>query len=491
VGSAATNLDGTAMRYTWVNTARRDLPYSPSMYMLGRVLKGPAHVAAILFLLVGLATACSEEPDPLAGLSSGRSDEARDDVVPGSLDSQQLEDGESAAVVPDPPTEPELVEVTGRVVSTVDGRGLAGAVISVGDNLVTTNSTGSFRLPDVAVGAQIEVKRPVWRLVGDVPAVSSGSAATAAPPITLEMEPVVARTLRVSREVAANPAGFERLMGIIDRTSVNAVVFDTKDETDTVLYDTSVEYAHQIGAVDVVYDPGEMLDAVRARGLYAITRIVSFEDTTWVNADPSAKLGGHWADAGNEENWRYPIDLAVEACELGFDEIQFDYVRFPAGLTAKAVSSKVPPTSAERADVIQRFLESARSVLHPMGCGVSAAVFGITMNSETDEGIGQTPETVSAVVDAISPMLYPSHYGPGWMGFADPNDHPGPVIANALDVGGPRLEANTLMRPWIQGFYYNSAQVLAQINEAEARGAGWIIWNASGNYKEEWLPPAP
>ena len=460
------------------------------MCILGVVSKGTCRIAVLMLLLAGLVAACSSEPDPLASLDARATNNDNSDLAASTEDPGQAA-GEQPIDEPDPPTEPELVTVEGTVVSSTDGVGLAGAMVSAAGQLATTDSTGSFRLVDVPVAFPIEVKRPVWRLVGDAPTVKlENNVGASGGPLTIEMEPVVARTLRVSREVAANPAGFERLMGIIDRTTVNAVVFDTKDETDTVLYDTKVQYAHDIGAVDVVYDPTEMLEAVRARDLYVITRIVTFEDTTWVNADPDAKLGGHWADAGNEENWRYPIDLAIEACELGFDEIQFDYVRFPAGKTAQSVRSKVPATSAERAAVIQRFLESARSVLHPMGCGVSAAIFGITMNSETDEGIGQTPQTVSAAVDAVSPMLYPSHYGPGWMGYEDPNDHPGPVIANALDVGGSKLEPGTLMRPWIQGFYYNSAQVLAQINEAEARGAGWIIWNASGNYKEEWLPPA-
>lgn len=98
------------------------------------------------------------------------------------------------------------------------------------------------------------------------------------------------------------------------------------------------------------------------------------------------------------------------------------------------------------------------------------------------------PESVSAVVDALSPMIYPSHYSDGWLGFPDPNDFPGPVAANALDNGIPRLAPYTEMRPWLQAFYYNSSQVLAQIEEAEARGAGWILWNAGGIYNESWLP---
>ena len=169
--------------------------------------------------------------------------------------------------------------------------------------------------------------------------------------------------------------------------------------------------------------------------------------------------------------------------------MQFDYVRFPAGELGARAANLVPATEADRSAVIAGFLGEARARLHPRGCGVSAAIFGIVMSSETDERLGQTPETVSAVVDAVSPMLYPSHYSPGWLGFPDPNDHPGPVIAHALDTGADRMAPTALMRPWLQGFFYNGAQVRAQIAEAEARGAGWIIWNFFGEYSRDWLPP--
>ena len=300
-------------------------------------------------------------------------------------------------------------------------------------------------------------------------------------------QPAIVRGLRVSRYVAASDEDFQRLLGLADDSVVNALVFDTKDETGSVLYETGVADAARLGAVDPVYRPADLLAEARDHGLYAITRIVTFEDPVWSRGDPEAKLAGSWVDAGNRDNWAYPLGLAVEACELGFDEIQFDYVRYPAGRTAVAAAAQVPRTGEERSAVIAEFLGEARDQLAPRGCGVSAAIFGITVSSPTDEGIGQLVESVAPAVDAVSPMLYPSHYGPGWLGFADPNDHPGPVIADALDDGLPRI-GTTTMRPWIQAFGYNGTQIGDQIREAEARGAGWLLWNASGNYRAEWLP---
>jgi len=197
-----------------------------------------------------------------------------------------------------------------------------------------------------------------------------------------------------------------------------------------------------------------------------------------------------WIDPRDPQNWEYPLGLAVEACELGFDEIQFDYVRFPAGSTAAAAQARNPTTEAERLAAIQGYLAEARSRLHPLGCALSADIFGIVLSAPNDQGIGQRPEEVSQVVDAVSPMVYPSHYSNGWLGFDDPNDHPGPVTADALDDGTPRLTSPALMRPWLQAFWWTNSQIAASIAEAEKRGVGWILWNAAGNYGESALPAA-
>ncbi|MEL6985115.1 MAG: putative glycoside hydrolase, partial [Actinomycetota bacterium] len=377
--------------------------------------------------------------------------------------------------------------VQGTVVSGDDGGPLADVVITFGDQTVTTGADGSFALVP-GNGDQLLIRRPTFQPVA-VPIDDLDP--DQADGVEITLEPVLSRGVRVSREVAADPQRYRELLTQIGPTSVNSLVFDTKDETGQVLYETDVELAEQLGAVEALYDPEDLLaDAIEA-GLYPITRVVTFEDKIWSAADAEAKLAGAWVDATNQDNWEYPLDLAEEACRIGFAEIQFDYVRYPAGRTAEVAASQVPATSAERADVIASFLAEAKTRLEPMGCGVSAAIFGIVMSSETDEGIGQTVEAVSAQVDAVSPMLYPSHYGPGWLGFADPNDHPGPVIADALEDGIPKLSEPIQMRPWIQAFYYNGAQIGAQITEAESRGAGWLLWNASGRYRDDWLPAGP
>lgn len=415
--------------------------------------------------------------------AGGDASTSTDNVPATDADDSETDAGGDDVDASDEATEdaPE-VEAVGVVRSAIDGVVLPETSITAGDTRIETDDDGRFVLTAPA-GSVLTVSRPVWGEV-EVEVPTDGAE------LEIELEPVVVRGVRVAKDVAADPERFDDLLTLIEGTTVNTLVFDTKDETNFVLYDTDVALARTIGAVDAVYDPAELLGLARERNLYTVTRIVTFEDRLWADGVPEAKLAGSWVDASDEANWAYPLALAEEACALGFDEIQFDYVRFPAGRTADIAASQLPGTSDERAAVIQEFLTEARERIRPEGCGVSAAIFGIVMSSETDEGIGQTPETVSPVVDAVSPMLYPSHYGPGWLGFADPNDHPGPVIAHALDTGEPKLDPAVLVRPWIQGFEYNGQQVQAQINESEARGAGWIIWNYPGNYRRDWLPSA-
>jgi hypothetical protein len=306
--------------------------------------------------------------------------------------------------------------------------------------------------------------------------------------VDLTLEPRIVRGLRVSSDVAADSERFAHLLDLAANSTVNTLVFDTKDETSKVLYESDSEFAAAIGSIDPIYDPEQLLAQARDAGLYTITRIVTFEDSIWVRERPEHKLAGIWIDPANQDAWEYPLELAEEACGLGFDEIQFDYVRFPTGRTAEIVRQQSPTTQEGRTAAVSAFLTEARDRLHPLGCAISADIFAIVLSSADDQGIGQMPETVSGILDAVSPMIYPSHYSDGWLGLPEPNDAPGRVVAHALDSGMPRLSGNTLMRPWLQAFYYNGSQVAAEINEAETRGVGWILWNAVGNYAESSLP---
>ncbi|MDH3470124.1 MAG: hypothetical protein OEM94_02285 [Acidimicrobiia bacterium] len=364
------------------------------------------------------------------------------------------------------------------IVTTADGAPLDDAVVTSPLATATSNDAGAFTI-ELRVGDTITVGRPAW-LPGET--VWEGGES-----LDVVLEPRVVNAIRVSRYVAMEPDSFSALLEMADGSAVNALIFDTKDETGQVLYNTAVEYPHDIGAVADIYDPAELIALADAHGLYTITRLVSFEDPIRVQADPDTKLAGAWVDMSDPANWAYILDLATEACELGFDEIQFDYVRFPAGITGAALVQKGTFTEEGRIAAITAFLAEARSRLHPMRCAVAADVFGIIMSSPNDEGIGQKVEETSAHVDVLSPMVYPSHYSPGWLGFGDPNDHPGPVVADAL-AGADRMDPTTILRPWLQAFYYSPAQIGVEISEATNGGYGWMLWNAGGEYNPNALP---
>lgn len=458
----------------------------------------------LLGALVLLIAGCSAGPEGLSPSDRGDARQSIEKTDPSANLSPvettletATEAGSTASDSGQEAAEPR--SVAGTVVAATTGRPLGGARVSLGIETVLTTTDGSFELtvattagdgPDRGSPTRegrpppstMLVERSAWQRVEVALPSDDG-------PIDIELEPLIVRGIRVSGDVAADPVRWRDLLELAENSSVNTLVFDTKDEDATVLYDTDVTFAKRLGAVEPVYDPERLIAQAKAKGLYTITRVVTFEDSIWADGDADARLNGSWVNAANPENWRYPIDLAVEACQLGFDEVQFDYVRFPPDRIDQGEVGAVPQTGELRTKVIADFLATARAELLAEGCGISAAVFGIVMSSETDEQLGQTPETVSAVVDAVSPMLYPSHYSPGWLGFDDPNEHPGPVIAFALDEGSSRMDSGAAMRPWIQGFFYSGEQIKAQIDEAEARGAGWIIWNAGGNYRADWLPP--
>ena len=375
-------------------------------------------------------------------------------------------------------TRAKLYRVTGLVLDGI-GRPVVGAEVSIGRTTLVTGPSGVFVVEAPEVGA-ITVSKRGW-----TDAVVGWGGGEDRLEITLQ--PIMVRGLRVSGEAAADDSAFAGLLALARETLVNAFVFDTKKEGGTVLYDTGVEEAHAVGAVEPLYDPRARVAEAHEAGLYAITRIVTFEDGYWASARPEDRLAAGWVDPMAQNARAYNIALAREACQIGFDEVQFDYIRYPSGRAAE-VSGQRELTEEFRVNAIVSFLEEARAVLEPMGCHISAAVFGIVVSTEIDHALGQRPEEMSSELHALSPMIYPSHYADGWRGYANPNDHPYEVVAGAIEDALPRLEPGTQLRPWLQAFWWTNAQIRESIMAAEERGVGWILWNWASNFDLEALP---
>ena len=413
---------------------------------------------------------------------------------PRSVDVLELPDTRVVRVALDP------VTVTGRVTDP-GGSAVSWAYVSLGDATARTNLDGSFELVRVLPGS-ILVSRPAFE-----PSTLDWDGTEGA--VSVALEPRTIRSLRASGPVAGDIDRWNELMRLAEETEVNAVVIDTKDEAGVVFYDTSVETAHEIGAVRVNYRPDVLLADLKERNLYAITRIVTFQDTFLGKAFPELAVtdsssgapwennnGQLWLDPTDRDSWEYPLALAEEACRLGYDEIQFDYVRFPTDGPVDQAAFDGPSDSSGRSVAITSFLFEARSLLNPIGCAVASDIFAVVLTSTGDQGLGQQIEDLAAVVDVISPMIYPSHYSTGWFGFDCPNDHPGEVVGKALDDGIPRIQGPAIVRPWIQDFTfgcgasYGETQVRSEIDAVEERELGWILWNAGSRFTESALEPS-
>lgn len=370
------------------------------------------------------------------------------------------------------------IPLIGRVLNT-SGVPVSGATVTVSGITTRTAPDGFFDVLAPAAGV-VTAEKPGW-VSGE--ATWDGSTGL----VEIALQPITVRALRVAANAAGDPDHFQRLLDLADDTAVNALVFDTKTEGGLVLYDSSVKLAREMGAVRVTYDPRELIAAAHEHGLYTITRIVSFDDAIKGANYPEHAIAGRWIDPRITAAWDYNLELAVEACEIGFDEIQLDYVRFPSGEAVK-ISGQLDMTQEERVGAVAAYLSKARSLLHPLGCSVSADIFAIVVSAENDQGIGQRPEELSSQLDALSPMVYPSHYSDGWLGYPDPNDHPYDVTADAIDDTLRRIEPSTVVRPWLQSFWWTPEQIRRSIQAAEDRGVGWMLWNIVSDYSRASLP---
>ena len=299
----------------------------------------------------------------------------------------------------------------------------------------------------------------------------------------------------------------DRLIDLIKRTELNAVVVDLKNDAGQVTYDSRVPLAKAIDAVDTVnymQSLDKFVAKLKAAEVYAIARIVTFKDPILSQQHPEwATLrqgGGVWRDyngAGwlnpySKQAWDYNLSIAKEAALRGFDEIQFDYVRFPSD---GEMSTMVFPGSDQRskARVVADFLSYARKELAPYHVWVSADVFGLVISVPDDMGIGQQYEELGPAVDYISPMVYPSHYGPGNLGLDDPDGSPYQTVYRAMQDATRRAAAggwtNLTIRPWLQDFSlhheYPPEWVRQQIQAVHDAGLQeWLLWNAGNVYSE-------
>lgn len=376
----------------------------------------------------------------------------------------------------------------GRVVDG-DGDGVEHAMVSAGDASASTGSDGYFQIRGAEEGT-VEVSRPAW-----VPTSFTWDGGTGE--TVVEIEPLTARAVHIDGPSMRDD--FEKFFDMAMETELNALMIDLKDETGNVWYDTENAIAAEVGAAAGAFDLEATVDRAHDEDLYVIGRIVLFNDpiaavkktdmAVWDTAvdGPYEARGQYFLDPTDPNARQYGLDLAVEACSMGVDEIQFDYVRFPDARSDSATfDGGVSPDV--RTSTINSFLADAADTLRPMGCAVAADIFGYLTTATDDGGIGQRWEEISATVDVVSPMLYPSHYHPAFFGFPS-SQNPGQVVDQALADGMRRLKNQVVVRPWLQDFGYEPARVREQITAAEEYGLGWMLWNAESRVTVDALLP--
>lgn len=294
-----------------------------------------------------------------------------------------------------------------------------------------------------------------------------------------------------------------RILTDLTGSYINTVVIEIKDDTGLISYISGVPQAIKLGASSQkIADPRALVQALHDKGVYVVARLCVFKDSLLPKYYPETSVigpggspwrdaqGWRWVDPYDRGAWEYNIALAQEAAEIGFDEIQFDYVRFPD--TPSSGSLRYSDRNGRtKAQTIADFLAEAKSRLASRGVFVSADVFGLVTANTADLGIGQHLEDLAGAVDFISPMIYPSHYYRGEYGLDNPDAAPYTTVYYGTLDGVIRLanagySANKLV-PWIQDFSikkkYGPTDILYQIKALQDAGVqDFYLWNAAAVY---------
>ncbi|HJW24321.1 MAG TPA: putative glycoside hydrolase [Rhodocyclaceae bacterium] len=388
--------------------------------------------------------------------------------------------------------------LTGRVVDEASGRPLAGAVVTRGGEIAGTDGDGRYTL---APGSGPVTVRAIGYRRGRI--VPDGDAA---PP--LRLTPIRPKALYLSAWGIGDRGLRQAALGLIDGSELNALVIDVKGDRGLVPYPSRVALAEAVGArrYTTVRDMPALLAELHKRGVYLIARIVVFKDDPLATAHPEWAVktargvlfrdreGLAWVDASRPEVWAYNLDIAEEAAAMGFDEIQFDYLRFP---DATGLVFAVPNTEERRVASISGFLAAARKRLAPHNVFIAADIFGYVSWNQNDTFIGQRIESLAREVDYLCLMLYPSGFHLGIPGYTNPVQHPFEIVQLTLKHAAHRSGLSPLrFRPWLQAFRdyafdhrpFGGPEIRQQIDAAEGFGSdGWMLWNPRNVYSGEGL----
>lgn len=382
---------------------------------------------------------------------------------------------------------------SGHVVDIKSGKAIKSAMISDTKHAVKSDENGTFYIDTKAERLQIKAH-------GYLPI--TVSIAKRSDGFIIKLKPFKIKAFYVNY-YAANPKSksFANMLKKIKSTQMNAVIIDIKDVKGNISYDTKLSEPKKIGAdkITTIHNLPNYIKKLKNMGIYTIARIAVFKDTRQAKKFPSRAVKGAngkvwidthntaWVDPHSDKAQNYTLNIAVEVAQAGFDEVNFDYIRFPAknGLRfAKA------DTQANRISAIENFLYRAKKRLMGYPVFISVDIFGYVTWNKTDTHIGQTVASLAKHADYICPMLYPSGFHKWTLGYSDPTAYPYQIVKASILKAHGDIEANRI-RPWLQSFRdyafsrkdYKEYEIAQQIKASDdCNASGWLLWNPSSRY---------
>ncbi|MDD3032480.1 MAG: putative glycoside hydrolase [Candidatus Pacebacteria bacterium] len=314
----------------------------------------------------------------------------------------------------------------------------------------------------------------------------------------LETIPKIENAIYLTGSYLTSEYRFEKIFFLIEETEINAVVIDVKDFSGKIYLNIDNEVLD--GALQLWVETDKIIEKLHDKGVYVIGRVVVFEDPILSNKKPELAIkdndgniwkgydGLPWTNPSSKEVWDYNILVAKEALNLGFDEINFDYIRFPTDGNLKIINYTLEGKT--KIETMEEFYIYLRNNLKE--ANLSIDLFGLT-TLVNDIGVGQNIEIASRYFNYVCPMVYPSHYADGFAGYLDPSEYPYEVVYKSLDEANKKVGN---IRPWLQafnlmGYEYKKEEIQAQIKATkDALGEnynGYMLWNSKNEYFSEYL----
>ncbi len=396
-----------------------------------------------------------------------------------------------------------MAYTTGRVVDFFTGKPVKGAFVTLNNDVVLTDENGIFTVKTAL--SKLAVRAPGY-----------GRAEQTITPLDttpqeIKLMPFTPKALYLSFYGIGDRGLRESAIRLIEETELNTLVIDVKGDKGMIPYKSSVPLAAEVGAqrITTVREMAPLMKSLKEKGIYTIARIVVFKDNPLAQAKPDWAIKTQsgetwrdrenlaWVDPFNKEVWDYNINVAIEAAQYGFDEIQFDYVRFP---DASAPRFSMPNTEENRVQAISGFLMEARRRLAPYNVFLSGDIFGYVCWNLNDTKIGQRLEDLASHLDYLCPMLYPSGFQYGIPGYRNPVANPYEIIYLSLKRAQERTNLPShRFRPWLQAFRdyafdgrnFNDKEIMGEVRAAEGFGShGWMLWNPRNSYSSAGLKKA-